>query len=82
MTLIHELRRERELTLVFVRTKHGPDRLVKRLRGHGIEAVAMHGNKSQRQREHALARFESGAVDTFIAGNTVAAPRVGADATD
>ena len=57
--LVRELRRERDLTLVFVRTKHGADRLVKRLGAHGVEAVAMHGNKSQRQREQALARFES-----------------------
>jgi ATP-dependent RNA helicase RhlE len=70
--LVRELRRDRELTLVFVRTKHGADRLVKRLRAHGVEAVAMHGNKSQRQREHALARFESGAVDTLVATDIAA----------
>jgi superfamily II DNA/RNA helicase len=70
--LIAELRRERELTLVFVRTKHGADRLVKRLRAHGIEAVAMHGNKSQRQREQALRRFESGEVDTLVATDVAA----------
>ncbi len=67
-----ELRRDRELTLVFVRTKRGADRLVKRLRVHGIEAVAMHGNKSQRQREQALARFQSGAVDTLVATDVAA----------
>jgi superfamily II DNA/RNA helicase len=70
--LVHELRRDRELTLVFVRTKHGADRLVKRLRAHGVEAVAMHGNKSQRQREQALARFQSGAVDTLVATDVAA----------
>jgi superfamily II DNA/RNA helicase len=70
--LIDELRRERGLTLVFVRTKHGADRLVNRLRSHGVEAVAMHGNKSQRQREQALARFESGAVDTLVATDVAA----------
>jgi superfamily II DNA/RNA helicase len=70
--LIDELRRERELTLVFVRTKHGADKLVKRLRSHGLEAVAMHGTKSQRQREQALARFESGAVDTLVATDLAA----------
>jgi len=70
--LVEELRRDRELTLVFVRTKHGADRLVKRLRSHGVEAVAMHGNKSQRQREQALARFESGAVDTLVATDVAA----------
>ena len=70
--LVDELRRDRELTLVFVRTKHGADRLVKRLRRHGVEAVAMHGNKSQRQRERALARFESGEVDTLVATDVAA----------
>jgi superfamily II DNA/RNA helicase len=70
--LVAELRRDRELTLVFVRTKHGADRLVKRLRAHGIEAVAMHGNKSQRQRERALALFESGKVDTLVATDVAA----------
>ncbi len=70
--LVTELQRDRELTLVFVRTKHGADRLVKRLRRHGVEAVAMHGNKSQRQREQALARFESGAVDTLVATDVAA----------
>jgi superfamily II DNA/RNA helicase len=70
--LVAELRRDRELTLVFVRTKHGADRLVKRLRSRGVEAVAMHGNKSQRQREQALARFESGAVDTLVATDVAA----------
>jgi superfamily II DNA/RNA helicase len=70
--LVAELRRDRELTLVFVRTKHGADRLVKRLRAHGVEALAMHGNKSQRQREQALRRFESGAVDTLVATDVAA----------
>jgi superfamily II DNA/RNA helicase len=59
-------------TLVFVRTKRGADRLVKRLRGHNVEAVAMHGDKSQRQRERALARFENGEVDTLIATDVAA----------
>ena len=70
--LVAELRRNRGLTLVFVRTKHGADRLVKRLRNQGIEAVAMHGNKSQRQREQALARFQSGAIDTLVATDVAA----------
>jgi ATP-dependent RNA helicase RhlE len=58
--------------LVFVRTKRGADRLVKRLRGHDIEALAMHGNKSQSQRERALARFESGHVNTLVATDVAA----------
>jgi ATP-dependent RNA helicase RhlE len=70
--LVRELDRERELTLVFVRTKHGADRLVKRLGRHGVNAVAMHGNRSQRQREVALARFESGAVDVLVATDVAA----------
>ena len=70
--LVRELRRDRGLTLVFVRTKHGADRLVKQLRARGVETVAMHGNKSQRQREQALARFQSGAVDTLIATDVAA----------
>ncbi|HXC45236.1 MAG TPA: C-terminal helicase domain-containing protein, partial [Solirubrobacteraceae bacterium] len=38
----------------------------------GVKAVAMHGNKSQRQREQALSRFESGAVDTLVATDVAA----------
>jgi ATP-dependent RNA helicase RhlE len=59
-------------TLVFVRTKRGADRLVKRLRGRSVEAVAMHGDKSQKQRERALARFEDGQVDALIATDVAA----------
>jgi ATP-dependent RNA helicase RhlE len=70
--LVRELRRDRELTLVFVRTKRGADRLVKRLAAQGVKAVAMHGNKSQRQREQALARFESGTIDTLVATDVAA----------
>ena len=70
--LVQELRRERGLTLVFVRTKRGADRLVKRLGAHGVQAVAMHGNKSQRQREEALSQFRTGAVDTLVATDVAA----------
>jgi ATP-dependent RNA helicase RhlE len=59
-------------TLVFVRTKRGADRLVKRLRNRAVEAVAMHGDKSQGQRERALARFERGEVGTLIATDVAA----------
>ena len=72
-SLVHELRRGGPgRSLVFVRTKHGADRLVKRLRAHDIEALAMHGNKSQSQRERALARFESGHVETLVATDVAA----------
>jgi superfamily II DNA/RNA helicase len=63
---------ERGLTLVFVRTKRGADRLVKRLAGSSVQAVAMHGDKSQGQRERALANFESGVVDTLVATDVAA----------
>jgi superfamily II DNA/RNA helicase len=70
--LVSELRAERGLTLVFVRTKRGADRLVKRLASKGVDAVAMHGDKSQSQREKALARFESGRIDTLVATDVAA----------
>jgi ATP-dependent RNA helicase RhlE len=70
--LIAELRRDDGLTLVFVRTKRGADRLVKRLARAGVETVAMHGDKSQRQREQSLARFEAGRVRTLVATDVAA----------
>jgi superfamily II DNA/RNA helicase len=73
-TLLNELENtERGRTLVFVRTKHGADRLVKKLgRSPQIRAVAMHGNKSQNQRQRALADFEKGKVDTLVATDVAA----------
>jgi superfamily II DNA/RNA helicase len=71
--LVGELRdSERGRTLVFVRTKRGADRLVKRLGGQDVTAVAMHGNKSQAQRQKALARFDRGDVDTLVATDVAA----------
>jgi ATP-dependent RNA helicase RhlE len=57
---------------VFVRTKRGADRLVKRLGASSVRAVAMHGDKSQGQRERALANFEAGVVDTLVATDVAA----------
>lgn len=59
-------------TLVFVRTKHGADRLAKSLSVHGIRAAAMHGNKSQSQRESALASFAAGRVAALVATDVAA----------
>ena len=70
--LVRELHRERGRTLVFVRTKHGADRLVKQLGTRGVAALAMHGNKSQRHREQALGRFQSGSIDTLVATDIAA----------
>ena len=61
-----------EMALVFVRTKRGADRLVKRLDREGVRAVAMHGNKSQNQRERALAAFGAGKVNTLVATDVAA----------
>jgi superfamily II DNA/RNA helicase len=63
---------DRGRTLVFVRTKRGADRLVKRLGAKSLSAVAMHGDKSQNQRERALARFERGDIDTLVATDVAA----------
>jgi ATP-dependent RNA helicase RhlE len=71
--LVEQLRAaEGGRTLVFVRTKRGADRLVKRLRTQRVEAAAMHGDKSQGQRERALARFERGDVDALVATDVAA----------
>jgi superfamily II DNA/RNA helicase len=61
-----------DMALVFVRTKRGADRLVKRLSREGVRAVAMHGDKSQGQRERALASFERGDVPTLVATDVAA----------
>ena len=58
--------------LVFVRTKRGADRLVRRLADHGIRAAAMHGDLPQPVRERALARFRSGAVRALVATDVAA----------
>ncbi len=70
--LIEELEGERDRAIVFVRTKRGADRLVKRLDAQGLRAVAIHGNKSQGQRDRALSRFQSGHVDTLVATDVAA----------
>jgi ATP-dependent RNA helicase RhlE len=58
--------------LVFTRTKHGADRVVKRLAKVGILAVAIHGNKSQGQRQRALEAYRSGKVNILIATDIAA----------
>ena len=58
--------------LVFTRTKHGADRVVRLLAGNGIAANAIHGNKSQGNRERALAQFKSGEVPILVATDIAA----------
>ncbi|KQM67602.1 DEAD/DEAH box helicase [Sphingomonas sp. Leaf17] len=58
--------------LVFTRTKHGADRVVKLLAGNGIASNAIHGNKSQGQRERALGEFKAGKVKILVATDIAA----------
>jgi ATP-dependent RNA helicase RhlE len=71
-TLVDLLGHDDGLTLVFVRTKRGADRLVKRLASHDVKAVAMHGDMGQGARERALARFDAGKVKTLVATDVAA----------
>jgi len=65
-------RTQTERTLVFSRTKHGADKIVRFLEAAGIVANAIHGNKSQANRERALAQFRSGEVPVLIATDIAA----------
>jgi len=58
--------------LVFTRTKHGADRLVKQLSEERIQALAIHGNKSQSARTHALAKFKNGSLQVLVATDIAA----------
>lgn len=58
--------------LVFSRTKHGANRLVKQLEGDNIRAAAIHGNKSQNARTRALADFKAGKVQILVATDIAA----------
>ncbi len=59
-------------TLVFTRTKRGADRVAKHLVSCGIDAAAIHGNKSQNQRELALANFRDGKCRVLVATDIAA----------
>ncbi|MFL6759856.1 DEAD/DEAH box helicase [Sphingomonas sp.] len=61
-----------ERTLVFSRTKHGADKIVRQLEAAGIAANAIHGNKSQPQRERAIAAFKSGGMAVLVATDIAA----------
>ena len=61
-----------ERALIFTRTKHGADRVVRHLVGAGIEAMAIHGNKSQSQRTTALQAFRSGQIKLLVATDIAA----------
>jgi ATP-dependent RNA helicase RhlE len=70
--LRHMLTLEDGSFLVFARTKHGTDKLAKRLSAHGIRAVAMHGDRSQNQRNQALAGFRDGRYRVLVATDVAA----------
>ena len=61
-----------ERTLVFTRTKHGADKVVRGLAKFGFHGAAIHGNKSQGQRERALEAFKSGKVAVLVATDIAA----------
>jgi ATP-dependent RNA helicase RhlE len=58
--------------LIFTRTKHGADKVVRGLQKDGIPAEAIHGNKSQNQRERVLAQFRNGHIKTLVATDIAA----------
>ncbi|MGI4952550.1 MAG: helicase-related protein, partial [Janthinobacterium lividum] len=58
--------------LVFTRTKHGADRVTQHLEAVGQAAAAIHGDKSQPQRERALAAFKSGRITVLVATDVAA----------
>jgi ATP-dependent RNA helicase RhlE len=71
--LIHLLNDEDIKTaLVFTRTKHGADKVVKVLHAHSITAAAIHGNKSQNARQNALNNFKNGTIRVLVATDIAA----------
>jgi len=70
--LIELLEKDRELTLVFVRTKRGADRLVHKLKARGMRVEGLHGDMAQPARQKALERFDSGKVDVLVATDVAA----------
>ncbi len=63
---------EVDRALVFTRTKHGADRVAKRLAQVGLASLAIHGNKSQGQRQYALSQFREGVVKILVATDVAA----------
>ncbi|MFD1769784.1 DEAD/DEAH box helicase [Sphingobacterium suaedae] len=67
------LRKDRKTqTLIFMRTKHGADRLAKTLGKNGLQTACIHGNKSQSARQNALMSFKSGKISVLIATDIAA----------
>ncbi len=70
--LMKLLEKERGTFLVFARTKHGTDRLAKRLAGAGVKAGRIHGNRTQNQRNQTLDGFKTGQYRVLVATDVVA----------
>lgn len=71
--LLHVLSQDsRRQTLVFSRTKHGADKLVRFLEAAGMRAAAIHGNKSQNARTRALSDFKTGRITVLVATDIAA----------
>jgi superfamily II DNA/RNA helicase len=64
--------REHDRTIVFCRTRHGADRVAKQLKAAGVDAAAIHGARSQGQREAALGAFSAGRVPALVATDVAA----------
>ena len=73
-TLLAQLLKQEAVdrALIFTRTKHGADKVVKGLARAGITSNAIHGNKSQNHRERVLAAFRSGEIRTLVATDIAA----------
>ena len=71
--LVHQLAAEKaERAVVFSKTKHGADKLCKRLVQMGVTATAIHGNKAQNQRDRALGAFKQGRARVLVATDVAA----------
>jgi ATP-dependent RNA helicase RhlE len=70
--LVHLLKQSGAQTLVFCRTKRGSDRVCRHLASSGLRAVAIHGDKSQNARSHALRDFKSGKTHVLVATDIAA----------
>ncbi len=71
--LLHILEDKRiDQVLLFSRTKHGSDKIARNLQKHKVKVAAIHGNKSQNQRQKALKQFKSGEIRVLVATDIAA----------
>ncbi len=71
--LFHILKdKNMDQVLLFSRTKHGADKITKNLKGAGIQAAAIHGNKAQNHRQKVLSQFKDGSIRVLVATDIAA----------